>query len=79
LGYNVITIKDCAATVSEQAQSGAIENDFPMFSHPMSHSEFVSALTETKSKEGKASSSQKKAGVQESQSDNPAFRAADGD
>src|ERR1700730_12860110 len=79
LGYNVITIKDCAATVSEQAQSGAIEHDFPMFSHPMNHSEFVSALTETKSKEGKASSSQKKAGVQESQSDNPAFRAADGD
>src|SRR5246127_566751 len=45
LGYNVITIKDCAATVSEQAQSGAIEHDFPMFSHPMTHDEFVSELT----------------------------------
>jgi ureidoacrylate peracid hydrolase len=49
LGYNVITIKDCAATVSEQAQSGAIEHDFPMFSHPMTHDEFVSALAETES------------------------------
>jgi ureidoacrylate peracid hydrolase len=49
LGYNVITIKDCAATVSEQAQSGAIEHDFPMFSHPMTHNEFVSALAETES------------------------------
>src|ERR1700692_1677593 len=51
LGYNVVSIKDCAATVSEQAQSGAIEHDFPMFSHPMTHSEFVSALTEAKPEE----------------------------
>src|SRR6202158_2217256 len=35
LGYNVITIKDCAATVSVQELSGAIEHDFPMFSHPL--------------------------------------------
>jgi ureidoacrylate peracid hydrolase len=45
LGYNVITIKDCAATVSEEAHQGAIEHDFPMFSHPMSHDEFVAELT----------------------------------
>jgi len=45
LGYNVITVKDCAATVSEQAQSGAIEHDFPMFSHPMTHDEFLSSLS----------------------------------
>ena len=48
LGYNVITVKDCAATVSEQAQTGAIEHDFPMFSHPMTHDEFVSSLAEAK-------------------------------
>ena len=47
LGYDVITIKDCAATVSEQAHSGAIEHDFPMFSHPMTHDEFVSALSKS--------------------------------
>ena len=46
LGYNVVTIKDCAATVSEEAQNGAIEHDFPMFSHPMTHHEFVEALSE---------------------------------
>src|SRR5262245_57309342 len=44
LGYNVITIKDCAATVSAEAHQGAIEHDFPMFSHPMSHGEFVAQL-----------------------------------
>jgi ureidoacrylate peracid hydrolase len=44
LGYDVITIKDCAATVSEEAHQGAIEHDFPMFSHPMSHDEFVAEL-----------------------------------
>ncbi len=50
LGYNVITLKDCAATVSEQAQSGAIEHDFPMFSHPMTHDEFVASLTGSEAK-----------------------------
>jgi ureidoacrylate peracid hydrolase len=46
LGYNVITLKDCAAAVSEEAHRGAIEHDFPMFSHPMSHEEFLAALRE---------------------------------
>jgi ureidoacrylate peracid hydrolase len=46
LGYNVITLKDCSATVSEEAHRGAIEHDFPMFSHPMTHKEFLEALTE---------------------------------
>jgi ureidoacrylate peracid hydrolase len=44
LGYNVITIKDCAAAVSKEAHQGAIEHDFPMFSQPMSHDEFVAEL-----------------------------------
>jgi ureidoacrylate peracid hydrolase len=44
LGYNVITLKDCAATVSSEAHDGAIEHDFPMFSHPMNHSEFMAEL-----------------------------------
>ena len=47
LGYNVITIKDCAATVSEEAHRGAIEHDFPMFSHPMRHDEFLAKLNES--------------------------------
>jgi hypothetical protein len=39
--------------VSEQAQSGAIEHDFPMFSHPMTHNEFVSSLSEAEPEEKK--------------------------
>ena len=54
LGYNVITIKDCAATVSEEAHQGAIEHDFPMFSHPMSHDEFVAELTGSRAAKEKA-------------------------
>jgi len=45
LGYDVITLKDCAATVSAEAHKGAIEHDFPMFSHPMSHGDFLAELT----------------------------------
>src|SRR5258707_15160466 len=45
-GYDVITLKDCAATVSEEAHQNAIEHDFPMFSHPITHNEFVEALNE---------------------------------
>jgi ureidoacrylate peracid hydrolase len=45
LGYDVITLKDCAATVSAEAHQGAIEHDFPMFSHPMSHGDFLVELT----------------------------------
>jgi ureidoacrylate peracid hydrolase len=44
LGYDVITLKDCVATVSENAHQNAIENDFPMFSHPMTHTDFLAAL-----------------------------------
>ena len=44
LGYNVVTLKDCAATVSEEAHQNAIEHDFPMFSHPLNHEEFLAEL-----------------------------------
>jgi ureidoacrylate peracid hydrolase len=56
LGYKVVTLKDCAATVSEEAHRNAIEHDFPMFSHPMSHDEFLASLnaSETKPQEAQA-------------------------
>ena len=44
LGYHVVTLKDCAATVSEEAHQNAIEHDFPMFSHPLTHEEFLTEL-----------------------------------
>jgi nicotinamidase-related amidase len=50
LGYDVVTLKDCTATVSEEAHQGALEHDFPMFSHPMSHDEFLASLGVVSSK-----------------------------
>jgi ureidoacrylate peracid hydrolase len=43
-GYNVITLKDCTATVSAEEQQAAIEKNYPMFSRPMDHVEFISQL-----------------------------------
>ena len=43
-GYNVITLKDCTATVSDDEQRLAVEKNYPMFSHPMDHAEFIAEL-----------------------------------
>ncbi len=43
-GYNVITLKDCTATVSEDEQRLATEKNYPMFSRPMDHTEFLAQL-----------------------------------
>src|ERR1700719_1241897 len=43
-GYDVITLKDCTATVSEEEQRVAVEKNYPMFSKPMTHDEFLSSL-----------------------------------
>jgi ureidoacrylate peracid hydrolase len=43
-GYNVITLKDCTATVSDEEQRLAVEKNYPMFSRPMDHVEFVAQL-----------------------------------
>lgn len=45
LGYNVITLKNCTATLSEEEQRMAVEKNFPMFSHPMNHDEFINQLS----------------------------------
>jgi ureidoacrylate peracid hydrolase len=44
-GYNVITLKDCTATLSEEEQNLAVEKNYPMFSRPMSHIEFLRELS----------------------------------
>lgn len=54
LGYDVVTLKDCTAAVSAEAQKGAFEHDFPMFSHPMSHDEFLESLGGASSKAEKS-------------------------
>lgn len=43
-GYNVITLKDCTATLSEEEQRVAVEKTYPMFSKPMTHEEFLAEL-----------------------------------
>ena len=43
-GFEVITLTDCTATVSEAAQQAALSHDFGMFSHPMTHAEFMQTL-----------------------------------
>lgn len=43
-GYNVITLKDCTATLSEEEQRVAVEKNYPMFSRPMTHTEFLGEL-----------------------------------
>jgi ureidoacrylate peracid hydrolase len=43
-GYNVITLKDCTAALSEEEQRLAVEKNYPMFSRPLSHQEFLDEL-----------------------------------
>src|SRR5258707_10711643 len=43
-GYDVITLKDCTATLSEEEQRMAVEKNYPMFSRPMTHQEFLLEL-----------------------------------
>ena len=43
-GYNVVTLKDCTAALSEEEQKSAVEKNYPMFSRPMDHNEFIAEL-----------------------------------
>lgn len=50
-GYNVITLKDCTAALSEEEQRLAVEKNYPMFSRPMTHDEFLAELSGEKTVE----------------------------
>jgi ureidoacrylate peracid hydrolase len=43
-GFDVITLKDCTATLSEEEQRLAVEKNYPMFSRPMDHEDFLEEL-----------------------------------
>lgn len=43
-GYQVITLNDCVAATSLEEHENAITYDFPMFSRPMSATEFMAEL-----------------------------------
>jgi len=53
-GYDVITLKDCTAALSEEEQRAAVEKNYPMFSKPMTHDEFLSSLKGEKAVETKS-------------------------
>jgi ureidoacrylate peracid hydrolase len=44
-GFNVVTLKDCTATLSEEEQKLAVDKNYPMFSRPMNHDEFLTELS----------------------------------
>ncbi|MBR1219207.1 cysteine hydrolase [Bradyrhizobium sp. U87765 SZCCT0131] len=43
-GFDVVTLKDCTATLSREAQEMAFAHNFGMFSRPMEHKEFLTLL-----------------------------------
>ncbi|MDR3465013.1 MAG: cysteine hydrolase [Xanthobacteraceae bacterium] len=43
-GFDVVTLKDCTAALSAEEQEMAIKHNFGMFSHPMTHDEFLTSL-----------------------------------
>ena len=50
-GYNVITLKDCTAALSEEEQRLAVEKNYTMFSRQMTHDEFLAELSGEKTVE----------------------------
>jgi nicotinamidase-related amidase len=44
-GYQVYTLTDCLAATSQAEHENAIANDYPMFSRPVTSTEFAAALT----------------------------------
>ena len=44
-GYNVVTLTDCTAAMSQEEQEFACAKNFPMFSRPLTHTEFLGELT----------------------------------
>jgi ureidoacrylate peracid hydrolase len=53
-GYNVVTLTDCTAALSEEEQRLAVEKNYPMFSRPLSHSEFLGELAGKTGEAGKS-------------------------
>ena len=43
-GFEVVTLTDCTATLSLEEQEAAVTKNFPMFSRPMTHEDFLGEL-----------------------------------
>ncbi len=44
-GFDVVTLTDCTATMSDEEQNLAVEKNYPMFSRPMTHDQFLNELS----------------------------------
>jgi ureidoacrylate peracid hydrolase len=44
-GYKVVTLSDCLAATSVEEHDNALSYDFPMFSEPMTSSEFIAQMS----------------------------------
>jgi ureidoacrylate peracid hydrolase len=44
-GYKVVTLTDCTAALSQEEQRLAVDKNYPMFSRPLSHIEFLAELS----------------------------------
>jgi ureidoacrylate peracid hydrolase len=54
-GFDVITLKDCTATLSDEEQRLAVEKNYPMFSRPMEHDAFLQEIEGQATTQGQAS------------------------
>jgi ureidoacrylate peracid hydrolase len=54
-GFEVVTLKDCTATLSDEEQRLAVEKNYPMFSRPMEHEAFLQELEGQETAQGQAS------------------------
>ena len=43
-GFDVITLTDCVAATSNEENDNAVKFDYPMFSKPMTHADFIAAV-----------------------------------
>jgi len=44
-GYNVVTLTDCTAAITQEEQDFACAKNFPMFSRPLTHAEWLDELS----------------------------------
>lgn len=43
-GFDVVTLTDCTACLSDEEQRVATEKTYPMFSRPMTHNDFMEMM-----------------------------------
>jgi nicotinamidase-related amidase len=59
-GFDVITLTDCTATLSQEAQNMALTHNFGMFSRPMKHDDFLNLLAQGESVSGEQATQEKR-------------------